>query len=60
MTENLYGDDRRPDPGDSTTSVSRVRSVKRRAKGHVVLDSTWARRLGVRRSGGCIASPTGS
>lgn len=52
MTENLYGDDRRPDPGDSTTSVSRVRSVKRRAKGHVVLDSTWARRLGVRRSGG--------
>lgn len=52
MIENLYGEDRRPDPGDSATSVSRVRSVKRRTKGYVVLDTTWARRLGVRRSGG--------
>ncbi len=52
MTENLYGDAGRPDPGDSATSVSKVHSVKRRTKGYVVLDSTWARRLGIRRSGG--------
>lgn len=52
MIENLHGEDRRPGPGDSATSVSRVRSVKRRTKGYVVLDTTWARRLGVRRSGG--------
>ncbi len=52
MIEDIYGEARGPDPGDSTTSVSEVRSVKRRTKGYVVLDSTWARRLGVRRSRG--------
>ncbi len=52
MIENLHAEARRPDPGDSATSVSGVRSVKGRTNGYVVLDSTWARRLGVRRSGG--------
>jgi hypothetical protein len=52
MIENFYGEARRPDSGDSTASVSKVCSVERRTKGYVVLDGTWARRLGVRRSGG--------
>lgn len=45
MSENLY-------PDDSATSVSRVRFGKSRTNGYVVLDSAWARLLGVRRSGG--------
>lgn len=52
MIEDIYGDAQAPDSGDSATSVSRVRSVQRRINGYVVLDSTWARHLGVRRSGG--------
>ncbi len=52
MIEDVDGDARGPDSGDSATRLSRVRSVQRRSNGYVVLDSTWARRLGVRRSGG--------
>lgn len=52
MVENLHGESSGTNPADSATSVSKVRSVKRRTTGYVVLDSTWARRLGVRRSGG--------
>ncbi len=52
MTEDRYGDVRGSDAGESATSVSRVRSAKRRTNEYVVLDSTWARHLGVRRSGG--------
>lgn len=52
MIEDINGDARGPAPGDSATSVSRVRSVQRRTNGYVVLDSTWARHLGIRRSGG--------
>lgn len=49
MIENLTGDAREP---DSATSASTARPVKRATNGYVVLDSTWGRRLGVRRSGG--------
>ncbi|MGH4025156.1 MAG: MEDS domain-containing protein [Pseudonocardiaceae bacterium] len=52
MIENVDSVARRSDPGGSGSSASKVRSVKQRIKGHVVLDKTWARRLGVRRSGG--------
>ena len=52
MTEDRYGDVRGSDAGESATSVSRVRSAKRRTNEYVVLDSTWARHLGVRRSVG--------
>ena len=52
MIEDRYGDVRGPDPGEPATSVSRVHSGKRRTNGYVMLDSTWARQLGVRRSGG--------
>jgi hypothetical protein len=60
MIENLHGEDSGTNPEESATNVSKVRSVKRRTTGYVVLDSTWARRLGVRRSGGRIASPAGT
>ena len=40
MIEDRYGDVRGPDPGEPATSVSRVRSAKRRTNGYVVLDST--------------------
>ncbi|HEY3691497.1 MAG TPA: MEDS domain-containing protein [Pseudonocardiaceae bacterium] len=52
MIEDRHGDVRGPDPGEPATSVSRVHSGKRRTNGYVMLDSTWARQLGVRRSGG--------
>lgn len=52
MSEDIHGEVRGPDPGDRATNVSKVRSVKNRSTGYVLLDSTWARRLGVRRSGG--------
>ena len=52
MIENLHGEALGANPADSATSVPKARSVKRRTTGYVELDSTWARRLGVRRSGG--------
>jgi hypothetical protein len=52
MIENLHGEASGANAADSATSVPKARSVKRRTTGYVVLDSTWARRLGVRRSGG--------
>lgn len=52
MSENLYCEVQGLNPGDSAASVVEARSVQRRTKGYVILDSTWARRLGVRRSGG--------
>ncbi len=52
MSDDLHGASSGTDPGNSAISVSKVHSGKRRTTGYVVLDSTWARRLGVRRSGG--------
>lgn len=49
MIEKLDCEARITGDSDSTTTVSRV---SRRTSGYVVLDTTWARRLGVRRSGG--------
>lgn len=52
MVKDFDDDVRGSDFGDSATSVSKIFSTKTRTNGYVVLDSTWARRLGVRRSGG--------
>ena len=52
MIDNFCGAAPDREPGDPASSVSPARRVTRRTDGYVVLDSSWARRLGIRRSGG--------